>query len=32
VPRGFEVTKSFLDRIGNIAPELLETTVRVARP
>jgi response regulator RpfG family c-di-GMP phosphodiesterase len=31
VPRGFEVTKSFLDRIGNIAPELLETTVRVAR-
>jgi CheY-like chemotaxis protein len=31
VPRGFEVTRTFLERIGNIAPELLESTVRVAR-
>ena len=30
VPKGFEVTKSFLDRIGNIAPELLDTRVRVS--
>jgi CheY-like chemotaxis protein len=32
VPTGFEVTKSFLDRIANIAPELLETPVRVTTP
>ena len=30
VPAGFEVTKTFLDRISNIAPELLEGRVRVA--
>jgi response regulator RpfG family c-di-GMP phosphodiesterase len=30
VPKGFEVTKTFLERIANIAPELLETRVRVA--
>jgi response regulator RpfG family c-di-GMP phosphodiesterase len=30
VPSGFEVTKTFLDRVGNIAPELLEMRVRVA--
>ena len=30
VPRGFEVTKTFLDRISNIAPDLLETAVRVS--
>lgn len=30
VPKGFEVTKTFLDRIGNIAPELLETKVRIS--
>lgn len=29
VPKGFEVTNTFLDRIRNIAPELLETLVRV---
>jgi response regulator RpfG family c-di-GMP phosphodiesterase len=29
VPKGFEVTKTFLDRIGNIAPELLDSRVRV---
>lgn len=28
-PAGFEVTQSFLNRITNIAPELLETRVRV---
>jgi len=31
VPKGFEVTKTFLDRVGNIAPELLSACVRVAR-
>jgi hypothetical protein len=29
VPKGFEVTKTLLDRLANIAPELLEKTVRV---
>ncbi len=29
VPKGFAVTKGLLDRIANIAPELLERTVRV---
>jgi response regulator RpfG family c-di-GMP phosphodiesterase len=29
VPKGFEVTKTFLERVRNISPELLETTVRV---
>jgi hypothetical protein len=29
VPKGFEVTKTFLDRMANIAPELLDTKVRV---
>jgi response regulator RpfG family c-di-GMP phosphodiesterase len=29
VPKGFEVTKTFLDRIANIAPELLESRVHV---
>ncbi len=36
VPAGFEVTRTFLDRIANIAPELLDAPVRVkaaeARP
>jgi CheY-like chemotaxis protein len=31
VPAGFEVTRTFLDRIANIAPDLLEVQVR-ARP
>ena len=30
VPKGFEVTKTFLDRLSNIAPELLQTSIRVA--
>jgi response regulator RpfG family c-di-GMP phosphodiesterase len=30
VPKGFEITKTFLDRIGNIAPELLDRTVRIS--
>ena len=30
VPKGFEVTKTFLERIGNIAPELLDKLVRIA--
>lgn len=30
VPKGFEVTKTFLERLGNIAPELLNTRVRVS--
>jgi response regulator RpfG family c-di-GMP phosphodiesterase len=29
VPKGFEVTQTFLERISNIAPELLDTKVRV---
>jgi CheY-like chemotaxis protein len=29
VPNGFTVTKTFLERISNIAPELLDTRVRV---
>jgi response regulator RpfG family c-di-GMP phosphodiesterase len=32
VPSGFEVTKTFLERIRNIAPELMETRVRVSAP
>lgn len=32
VPRGFEVTRTFLERIGNIAPDLLESKVRVSAP
>ena len=32
VPPGFEVTKTFLERIGNIAPELLDSRVRVMKP
>lgn len=32
VPKGFEVTKTFLDRVDNLAPELLTTTVRVSPP
>jgi CheY-like chemotaxis protein len=32
VPKGFEVTKTFLDRVNNLAPELLTTTVRVSPP
>ena len=31
VPKGFEVTKTFLDRIANIAPELLEIPVRAIK-
>jgi CheY-like chemotaxis protein len=30
VPKGFEVTKTFLDRVKNIAPEQLESRVRVS--
>jgi response regulator RpfG family c-di-GMP phosphodiesterase len=30
VPRGFEVTKTFLERMVNIAPELLDARVRVS--
>ncbi len=30
VPKGFEVTQTFLQRVANIAPELLDTTVRVS--
>ena len=30
VPKGFEVTKTFLERITNVAPELLEQNVRIA--
>jgi len=30
VPKGFEVTRTFLERISNLAPELLDHTVRVA--
>jgi response regulator RpfG family c-di-GMP phosphodiesterase len=30
VPKGFEVTKTFLDRVANIAPDLLESKVRVS--
>jgi response regulator RpfG family c-di-GMP phosphodiesterase len=30
VPKGFEVTKTFLERISNVAPELLEQNVRIA--
>lgn len=30
VPKGFEVTKTFLDRIGHIAPELMDTKVRIS--
>lgn len=29
VPKGFEVTRTFLDRVANIAPELLDTRVHV---
>jgi response regulator RpfG family c-di-GMP phosphodiesterase len=29
VPKGFEVTKTFLDRVKNISPDLLTTVVRV---
>jgi CheY-like chemotaxis protein len=32
VPKGFEVTKTFLERVNNLAPELLPSTVRVAQP
>jgi CheY-like chemotaxis protein len=32
VPSGFEVTKTFLDRIANIAPDLLDTPVRASAP
>jgi response regulator RpfG family c-di-GMP phosphodiesterase len=32
VPRGFQVTQTFLERLGNMAPELLDTSVRVALP
>ena len=32
VPANFEVTKTLLDRLGNIHPELLETRVRVTLP
>jgi response regulator RpfG family c-di-GMP phosphodiesterase len=32
VPKGFEVTKSFLDRISHLAPELLSARVRVRTP
>jgi response regulator RpfG family c-di-GMP phosphodiesterase len=32
VPKGFEVTQTFLERISNIAPELLDTPVRVSLP
>jgi len=30
VPKGFDVTPTFLERISNIAPELLDTPVRVS--
>lgn len=30
VPKGFEVTKTFLDRIGNLAPALLDMPVRAS--
>lgn len=30
VPKGFEVTRSFVERISNFAPELLDDKVRVA--
>jgi response regulator RpfG family c-di-GMP phosphodiesterase len=30
VPKGFEVTKTFLERISNVAPELLDQNVRIA--
>lgn len=30
VPKGFEVTRSFVERISNFAPELLDEKVRVA--
>jgi FixJ family two-component response regulator len=32
VPKGFEVTQTFLERISNIAPELLDTPVRASLP
>jgi FixJ family two-component response regulator len=32
VPKGFEITKTFVERIGNIAPELLDSKVRVTAP
>jgi hypothetical protein len=32
VPKGFEVTKSFLDRISQLAPELLSELVRIRAP
>ncbi len=32
VPRGFEVTERFLERIGNFGAELLEEKVRVLIP
>jgi hypothetical protein len=32
VPRGFEVTSLFLERIGNFGPELLSETVKVMVP
>ncbi|HUQ09686.1 MAG TPA: response regulator [Steroidobacteraceae bacterium] len=32
VPAGFEVTRTFLDRIANIAPDLLEVPVRARAP
>jgi hypothetical protein len=28
-PKGFEVSRSFVERISSLAPELLEATVRV---
>jgi response regulator RpfG family c-di-GMP phosphodiesterase len=31
VPNGFEVTKTFLERVANIAPDLLQKPVRVAK-
>jgi FixJ family two-component response regulator len=30
-PKGFEVTRTFIDRLSNIAPELLGSTIRVGR-
>ena len=32
VPKGFEVTKTFLDRISNLAPQLRDSKVRVSEP
>lgn len=29
-PRGFEVTRTFVDRLANIAPELLDSKIRVS--